>query len=239
MKKTVWITGGSRGIGEAAVRMFSGQDWQVAFTYLNSEEKAKRIAAETGALAIKADCSDSAQVNSACETIIKSFGRIDALVNNAGIAFQGLLTDMADEDWNRIINVNLGGTFYACRAAIPHMVQRKTGSIINISSIWGITGASCEAAYSAAKAGIIGLTKALAKELGPSGIRVNCVAPGVIDTDMNKNLDANTIAALKDETPLGTIGTPKDIAEAIYFLAEEKSKFITGQVISPNGGIVM
>lgn len=239
MTKTVWITGGSRGIGAATVRLFSAKGWRVAFTYLNSQSAANALAEETGALAIRADGTESLQVNKACQTILDAFGHIDVLVNNAGIAAQQLLTDMTDEDWRQIMSVNLDSVFYCCRAAIPHMVQRKSGSIVNLSSIWGIAGASCEAAYSASKAGIIGLTKALAKELGLSGIRVNCVAPGVISTEMNANLNAETLAALKEETPLNAIGAPEDIAKSIYFLAEDSSKFITGQVISPNGGIVI
>lgn len=239
MSKTVWITGGSRGIGAASVRLFAAKGWQVAFTYLNSKSAANALAEETGALAIRADGAESAQVNTACQTILDTFGHIDALVNNAGIASQQLLTDMTDEDWHKIIRVNLDSVFYCSRAVIPHMVQRKSGSIVNLSSIWGIAGASCETAYSASKAGIIGLTKALAKELGLSGIRVNCVAPGVVATEMNANLDEETLAALKEETPLNTIGTPEDIAQAIYFLASNHSKFITGQVLSPNGGIVI
>lgn len=239
MTKTVWITGGSRGIGAATVRLFAAKGWQVAFTYLNSQSAANALAEETGALAIRADGAESLQVNKACQTILDTFGHIDVLVNNAGIAAQRLLTDMTDEDWRQIMSVNLDSVFYCCRAAIPHMVQRKSGSIVNLSSIWGITGASCEAAYSASKAGIIGLTKALAKELGLSGIRVNCVAPGVISTEMNANLNAETLAALKEETPLNAIGVPEDIAQSICFLAEDSSKFITGQVISPNGGIVI
>lgn len=239
MSKTVWITGGSRGIGAASVRLFAAKGWQVAFTYLNSKSAANALAEETGARAIRADGAESAQVNTACQTILDTFGHIDALVNNAGIAAQQLLTDMTDEDWHKIMRVNLDSVFYCSRAVIPHMVQRKSGSIVNLSSIWGIAGASCEAAYSASKAGIIGLTKALAKELGLSGIRVNCVAPGVVATEMNANLDEETLAALKEETPLNTIGTPEDIAQAIYFLASNSSKFITGQVLSPNGGIVI
>lgn len=239
MTKTVWITGGSRGIGAATVRLFATKGWRAAFTYLNSQSAANALAEETGALAIRADGAESLQVNKACQTILDAFGHIDVLVNNAGIAAQQLLTDMTDTDWRQIMSVNLDSVFYCCRAAIPHMVHRKSGSIVNLSSIWGITGASCEAAYSASKAGIIGLTKALAKELGLSGIRVNCIAPGVISTEMNANLNTETLAALKEETPLNAIGTPEDIAQSIYFLAEDSSKFITGQVISPNGGIVI
>ncbi len=239
MAQTVWITGGSRGIGAAAVRLFAEKGWRVAFTYLNSESSAKALTEETGALALRADSAESSQVNAACQTVLDAFGHIDVLINNAGIAAQQLLTDMTDVEWRKIMSVNLDGAFYCCRAVIPHMVQRKSGSIINLSSIWGITGASCEAAYSASKAGVIGLTKALAKELGLSGIRVNCVAPGVIATEMNANLDEETLSALREETPLYTIGTPDDIAQSIYFLASDSSKFITGQVLSPNGGIVI
>lgn len=239
MAKSVLITGGSRGIGAACVRLFANSGWAVAFAYRRSGEAAKRLAAETGAFPLRADVSDSAQAAQMAAQAIQKLGRIDALVNNAGIASQQLLTDLPDAGWREIMSANLDSVFYCCRAVIPNMVHYKSGSIVNLSSVWGITGASCEAAYSASKAGVIGLTKALAKELGPSGIRVNCVAPGVIDTDMNAHLDPETLRELKEETPLGVLGTPEDIAQTVSFLAGDASRFLTGQVISPNGGIVI
>ncbi len=167
------------------------------------------------------------------------FGRIDLLVNNAGIAQQKLLTDLTDEDWQAMLQTNLSSVFYCCRAVLPSMISRKKGKIINFSSIWGISGASCEVHYSAAKAGVIGFTKALAKEVGPSGIQVNCIAPGVIDTEMNSRLTQETLEALKEETPLERIGTPNDVARCVLFLAGAGGDFMTGQVLSPNGGIVI
>ena len=165
--------------------------------------------------------------------------RVDILINNAGIAQQKLFTDITNEDWNAMVGVNLSGAFYCCRAALPYMIRQKAGSIVNVSSMWGICGASCEVHYSAVKAGVIGLTKALAKEVGPSGIRVNCIAPGAIATRMNDNLDEEAVALLREETPLGRMGTPEEIAKAIAFLALEDSAFTTGQVLSPNGGLVI
>lgn len=243
--KSVFITGGSRGIGRAAALTFAKAGYNVAFTYNNHPDLAhqlcEQIEAETqlAALALKCDVSDCNQVQSAVEAAIKKFDKIDVLINNAGIAQQKPFCDISQDDWRNMIDVNLTGTFNCCKAVMPYMLSHKSGCIINVSSIWGIAGASCEVHYSAAKAGIIGLTKALAKEMGPSGIRVNCVAPGVVDTDMNSNLDSETIDSLKDETPLGIIGTPQNIADVMLFLAKGDSAFITGQVISPNGGIVI
>ena len=170
---------------------------------------------------------------------METFGDIDVLVNNAGIALNKMFCDTTKEDWNRIFSVNLMGEVYMTQAVLPAMVHKKSGHIVNLSSIWGMVGASCEVAYSASKSAIIGMTKALAKELGPSGILVNCVAPGVITTPMNAALDTETIEALKEETPLMKLGTPEDVAEAVFFLADENNRFITGQVLSPGGGIVM
>ena len=173
------------------------------------------------------------------QAVQQQFGHIDVLVCNAGIARQGLLTDFSPADWRQMMSVNLDGTFYCCRSVLPGMIRRQSGCIITTSSIWGITGASCEVPYSAAKAGIIGLTRALAKEVGPSGIRVNCIAPGVIDTEMNGNLTPEVMAQLREETPLGTIGTPKQVADLALYLAGEGASFLTGQVISPNGGFLI
>ena len=234
--KTALITGGSRGIGAAIVRELSKQGWQVAFCYRSSEDIARQLAAETGALAIRCDVTDSGQVSAMVAQVQQQFRHIDLLVNNAGVAWQGLLTDMTDDDWRAVLDTSLTAAFFTCRAVIPGMVSRRMGRIINISSIWGRVGASCEAAYSAAKAGLIGLTKALAKELGPSNITVNCLCPGVIQTDMLACYTAEDLAALADETPLCRLGTPEDVAAAVCWLANDAAGFITGQVIGVDGG---
>ena len=239
MTKTVFITGGSRGIGACAVKTFSENGYNVAFTYLNSEEKAQNLATGSNILPIKADCSSSINIDYAIAKAIEKFGKIDILINNVGIDSFSLITDTDDDLWNKIINTNLSSAFFASRAVLKSMINEKAGNIINISSIWGEIGASCEVAYSVSKAGIIGLTKALAKEVGPSGIRVNCVSPGVIDTDMNSHLTDEDINSLKSDTPLGKIGTCEDVCNTLLFLASEKSSFITGQVFSVNGGFVI
>ena len=239
MIKTVLITGGSRGIGESAVKAFSKSGYNVAFTYKNSAEKAELLACECGALAIRADASVADEIREAAIKTEKKFGAIDVLINNAGISKTGLVTDMSDEELSEIFSVNTLGAFHAVRAVLPGMIRRKSGVIINVSSIWGITGASCEVAYSASKAALIGMTKALAKEAGPSGIRVNCVAPGVIKTEMNAGFSPEDISVLCDETPLGRIGVPEEIADLFIYLSSDSASFITGQVISPNGGLVI
>lgn len=244
MAKTVFITGASRGIGRACALVFGKAGWNVAINFLQNQEKAQSLLEELldsgaqGAL-FQADVSQQAEIQNAIQQATKTFGQIDALVNNAGIAKQQLFSDVTLEDWRQIFQVNVEGVFHACQAVLPQMIHRKEGRIINLSSIWGITGGSCEVSYSASKAAVIGLTKALAKELGPSGITVNCVAPGVIDTEMNGNLDQEALEMLKEETPLGVIGKPQDVAELVLFLATEKAGFLTGQVISPNGGILI
>lgn len=232
--RNVLITGASRGIGAAAARAFAERGDKVFINYNNSQEAAEELVKETGGVAIRADVSNANEVNAMFEKI----GSVDILINNAGISGFYMLDAMSDEEWKRMIDVNLNSVFYCTRAVLPQMINRKQGAIVNVSSMWGICGASCEVAYSTAKAGIIGFTKALAKEVGPSGIRVNCVAPGVIDTDMNKALDEDAKKALCEETPLGRLGTPEEIAKAIVFLADENS-FITGQILSPNGGLVI
>lgn len=244
MNKTVLITGASKGIGAATAIMFAQNGYDVVINYCSSAESAillEKSLKENGfsALSYMADVSKTNDVKRMVDDVIARFGKIDVLINNAGIAQQKLFTDITDDDWERMVSVNLTGTFNCCRAVIPHMVSRKSGSIINTSSIWGITGASCEAHYSAVKAGIIGMTKALAKELGPSGIRVNCVAPGVINTRMNANLSVSDLEGLADETPLGRLGTTNEVASTSLFLASSSAEFITGQVISPNGGFVI
>ncbi len=188
---------------------------------------------------MRADIRDGAAVEAMTDKVLYAFGRIDVLVNNAGIAQQRLFTDITPQEWDGMFDVNVTGVYRCCRAVLPGMISRKSGCIVNVSSIWGVVGASCEAHYSASKAAVIGLTKALAKELGPSGIRVNCVAPGVIDTAMNAHLDGETRAALTGETPLGAIGAPLDVAEAILYLASDRAGFVTGQVLGVNGGMVV
>lgn len=237
--KTVLITGGSRGIGRAMVELFSKEGYSVAFTYKNSENEAKSLAEVTGALAIRADSASEEDVLRAVKLAEEHLGGIGCLINNAGVSSFSLFTDLTFEDWNRCISVNLNGPFLYSKAVIPGMVHRKSGSIINISSMWGIVGSSCEVHYSTTKAALIGMTKALAKELGPSGIRVNAIAPGVIATDMNRALGEEDLAALKDETPLMKIGAPMDVAKAALFLAGDGADFITGDVMNISGGYVM
>ncbi len=237
--KTVLITGGSRGIGAEAVREFSRRGYNVAFTYFKSKEKAQELAKECNALSIFCDVSKSEDVNNAVSQTTKAFGGVDILINNAGIDEFALFTDITDEMWHKMIDTNLSSAFYASRAVLPSMISKKDGVIINISSMWGEVGASCEVHYSVSKAGLIGLTKALAKEVGPSGIRVNCITPGVIDTDMNKNLSKEDLEQLKTDTPLGKIGKTEDIANAILFLCSDNAKFITGQVLGINGGFII
>ncbi len=243
-QKTVLITGASRGIGAACARRFAGSGYRVALNYCRSEEAAQALAEELrlagGTVELfQADMRDTGQVTHMVDNVLDKFCQLDILVCNAGIARQQLFTDISDQDWRDLFNVNVDGTFRCCRAVLPHFIHRKAGRIITLSSIWGITGGSCEVAYSATKAAIIGLTKALAKEVGPSGITVNCVAPGVIDTDMNGALTAEDLEALRLETPLERIGRPEDVAECVYFLASEGAGFLTGQVLSPNGGILI
>lgn len=237
--KRVIVTGGSRGIGAACVRLFAKEGARVAFIYLKSENEAAQISKETGAYAIKGDISERACAAEAIKRALDKLGGVDVLVNNAGISQFRLFDEISDGDWDRMIETDLSGVFRVTRAVVPIMISRKSGSIINVSSMWGQVGASCESHYSAAKAGVIGLTKSLAKELGPSGIRVNCIAPGAIETDMNASLDGDAIAAIADDTPLGRIGRPEEIAACAAFLASDDASFITGAVIPVNGGLVI
>lgn len=237
--QTVLITGGSRGIGAATARAFARAGWRAAFTYLRSEAAARAVQAETGAEALRADMTDREAVQTAVGEAERRLGHLDALVLNAGEALGGLVTDVTAAEWERLVAVNLSAPFYAVQAAIPGMVSRKRGRIVFVSSMWGQVGASCEAAYSAAKAGLLGLSKALAKELGPSGVTVNCVCPGCIQTDMLAGYDAATRQALADETPLCRLGTPEEVAEAIRWLASDEAGFITGQTLGVNGGFVV
>ena len=242
----VLITGGSRGIGAATVLEFARAGYDVAFTWNSREDAALDVVQQAQALnpggrfvALHADVSDSAQVNAAVQEALQQFGSLQALMCCAGIAQQKLFTDLTDEDWHRMMGVDLDGVFYACRAVLPGMIRQKYGRILLVSSMWGQTGGSCEVHYSAAKAGVIGLTKALAKEEGPSGITVNCVAPGVIETDMMASFSAEDKAALAEETPVERLGTPEEVARTLVFLAGRGAGFITGQVLGVNGGIVI
>lgn len=237
--ETALITGGSRGIGAAAVRAFSGAGYRVAFFYHASGEAALALSRETGAIALPCDVADSGGVAAACREAEGLLGHIDALAACAGIAQQKLLPDITDEDWDRMLGVNLSGAFYTARAVLPGMIRRKAGSIVFLSSMWGQAGACMEAHYSAAKAGLIGFTKALAKEAAPCGIRVNCVAPGAIATDMTNSLGDEALGLLREEIPLGRLGTAREAAAAILWLCSPEAAYFTGQVLSPNGGMVM
>lgn len=237
--KNVLITGGSRGIGRACVEKFAREGFAVSFIYNNSDVQAVELSDKTGAYAIKADVSDPEQACAAVEKAIKKMGSIDILVNNAGISLIKLFTDTTDEDYYNIMNTNFGGTFFVTREVAKNMISNHFGRIVNIGSMWGKVGASCEVVYSASKAAIEGFTKALAKELGLSGISVNCIEPGVINTEMNAELDDATIAELCDETPVGRIGETSEIADFIFDIATEKSGFLTGQVIGFDGGFAL
>ena len=197
------------------------------------------LAKETKSLAICADNACESEVISAVKKANDFFGSVDVLINNAGISSFSLFTDITSEEWRKIFAVNVDGAFYFTKAVLPKMIQKKQGRIINVSSMWGVSGSSCEVHYSAAKAALIGMTKALAKEVGPSGITVNCIAPGVISTDMNASLSGEDIKALKEDTPLGKIGLPRDISNTAYFLSSDDAGFITGQIISVDGGFIV
>ena len=240
--KTVWITGGSRGIGAAAVREFARRGWRVAFSYLKSRQPAEALTAELrdfSVLAVQGDMAVRADVDRCAVQIRQAFGHMDALVVNAGIAQQKMFCDLTNDDWRRMFAVNLDSAFYTIQAALPDMIARKNGSIVTVSSVWGVTGASCESHYAASKAGLIGLTKSLAQELGLSGIRVNCVAPGVINTEMNAMHSVETLQELAEETALGRLGQPDEVARLICTLCGEDTSFVTGQVIGATGGFMI
>lgn len=240
MGKTVLVTGASRGIGEAVARLFYENGYNVIINYNSSENAAKKLCEELpGSIAIRADVSNEDNVKNMILTSLNHFGKIDVLVNNAGIAGANLVTDITEQEWQRIFDVNVKGTFFVTKHTLPDMINRKKGKIINVSSMWGITGASCESCYSASKGAIIAFTKSLAKELGCSGINVNCVAPGFIDTEMNSNISEEDRVAFCDELPLGRMGTAYEVAQAILFLASDGADYITGQVLSPDGGAVI
>lgn len=242
MRKTVLITGASRGIGKSTAILFAKEGYNVVINYNQSETKAKELVEELkeyNVYSIKADVSKSIEVKSMIKEAINRYGKIDVLVNNAGVAMEKLFTETTEEEYDRMFNINVKGVYNCLVCVIPDMVRRKEGKIINVSSIYGISGASCEVIYSATKAAVIGLTQGLAKELGPSNINVNCVAPGCIRTDMTSYLNEDEKHQVEEDTPLGVWGEPEDIANTILFLASDKSNFITGQIISPNGGYLI
>lgn len=240
MSKTVFITGSSRGIGRAAAELFYKNGYNVVINYNNSEKDALELSQKLpGSLLVKGDVSKEKEVCEMIEKAVSHFGKIDVLINNAGISVVNLLEDTTLEEWERLFSVNVTGTFLTSKYVAKHMIANHSGKIINISSIWGISGASCESCYSASKGAVIAFTKALAKELGPSGIQVNCVAPGFIDTDMNSDVSPEDTKAFCDDTPLGRTGKPQDVAKTLLFLASEGADFITGQIIGCDGGVII
>ena len=244
MNKVALVTGSSRGIGRGIARQLAREGWDICINYIQNQEAAESLLAELRteghrAIAVQADVADSAAVAAMVRQAEAELGPVELLVNNAGVAGQSLFQDISDEMWNRYMGVNLGGARNTIRAVLPHMLHEKRGCIVNISSMWGLRGASCEVAYACTKAALIALTRSLALELAPSHIRVNCVAPGVIDTDMVQVLGQDTLRDLAEQTPLGRLGTPEDIAHAVSFFASEKASFITGQVLTADGGFIV
>ncbi|MBR4800555.1 MAG: 3-oxoacyl-ACP reductase FabG [Clostridia bacterium] len=236
MTKTLFVTGGSRGIGEAVVRRAAGK-YNVVFTYRANRELAEKLERELGSLGVVAVCCDvrdETSVKRAVEFAKKRFGKIDVLVNNVGVSKSGLLVDMDEGEWDDVFDVNAKGAFLTSKAVLPDMLSARRGAIVNVSSIWGQVGASCEVAYSASKAAVIGFTKALAKEVAPMGVRVNAVAPGAVDTDMMKEYSQCEIEDICKEIPLGRLARPEEIADAILFLVE--NEYITGTTLAVNGG---
>lgn len=232
--KSVVITGGTGGIGAAICKAFAQNGYKVYFCYSKNDEAAEKLSEKTGAVGFKCDVADYAQV----QALFEKTGGVDVVINNAGIAQQKMFCDITEQDWDRMFAVNTKSVFNMCSAYTPHMVRRKSGCVINISSMWGVSGASCEVHYSASKAAVIGFTQALARELGLSGVRVNCIAPGVIETPMNGHLSEEDMQALCEETPLGRIGKPEEVASAALWLAGDGSSFVTGQTISVDGGFI-
>ena len=244
MEKIALVTGSSRGIGRAIAAQLARSGWAVCINYIERRDCAEDLAAQLTAegcrvMVRQADVADMAAVEAMVRDIEATFGPVSLLVNNAGIAGQCLFQDVTPELWHRYFGVNVDGSYHTIHAVLPHMLHEHEGCIINISSIWGLRGASCEATYSATKHALIGLTRSLAAELGPTGIRVNCVAPGEIRTDMLDSLPAEALPMLAQDTPMGRLGTPEDIAHAVAFLADEKASFITGQVLTSDGGFLL
>ncbi len=244
MKPSALITGASRGIGRAIARTLAQEGWPICINYLERRDAAEELARELSnsgcrVLPYRADVADRNAVEAMVQAAAETIGPVELLVNNAGISQYGLFQEITDAEWNRILAVNLSGPRNTIQAALPHMIGEKRGNIINISSIWGLRGASCEAAYSSTKAAVIGLTRSLALELAPSNIRVNCIAPGCIETDMVRVLSAETRRMLVEQTPLGRLGTPEDIANAVLFLASKNTAFLTGQVLTADGGFIV
>ncbi len=238
--KTVLVTGGSRGIGKSIVQKFAENGYNVILNYSKSEEAAYRLSEKYNNVKIfKANISNKKQVQEMIDYATSEFKKIDILINNAGISSTGLLQDLSEEELNRIFSVNVNGTFFCTQLVLPQMIARHEGKIINISSVWGLVGASNEVAYSASKAAIIGFTKALAKEVGPSNIRVNCIAPGIVMTDMVSDYTVEEFDDIRSQIPLERIGSTEDISNLAYFLASDEADYITGQIISPNGGWVI
>ena len=244
MSKVAVITGASGGIGAATARRLAAEGFRLVLGYCRSREKAEALcrelrAAGGEAVTFRADITRPTEAAALIDHAVAEYGHLDVLINNAGIAQIKLFTDITPEEWQQMFAANVDGVYHCCRAAVPHLVRQHSGAIVNVSSIWGLCGASCETHYSAAKAAVIGFTQALAKELAPSGVTVNCVAPGAIDTEMNAHLSPEERRALEEEIPLGRMGTPEEAAAAIAFLAGEDARYFTGQVLSPNGGIVI
>lgn len=244
MEKIALVTGSSRGIGRAIAAQLAREGWAVCINYIERRDCAESLAAQLTAegcrvMVCQADVADREAVGAMVQRIEETFGPVSLVVNNAGIAGQCLFQDVTPEMWRRYFGVNIDGAYHTIQAVLPHMLHEHAGCIVNISSIWGVRGASCEATYSATKHALIGLTKSLAAELGPTGIRVNCVAPGVVKTDMLDALPPEALPMLAEDTPLGRLGTPEDIAQAVCFLADDRASFITGQVLTADGGFLL
>lgn len=244
MRKCALVTGSSRGIGRAVAIQLAQEGWPICINYIQHKDAAEELVRQLrseghSAIAVQADVADRQAVNAMVTTAETQLGPVELLVNNAGVAGQALFQDVTDEMWDRYMGVNLGGARNTIQAVLPHMISEKRGCIVNVSSMWGLRGASCEVTYSCTKAALIALTRSLALELAPSHIRVNCVAPGVINTDMVQVLGQEVLDELAVQTPLGRLGTPEDIAHAVCFFASEKASFITGQVLTADGGFIV